>query len=137
MAVRVKLTMKGFEQYLEQIAQTGRDIDAVTDRALLAGAQVLQAGMKHRAPKDTHNLEEHIKINGPEQNGNYHSIEVGVIHDKEFTDAETARYAVAQEYGWISKKAHQSHPFIRPTLDNDKAAAQRAMKKVFTEELGL
>lgn len=128
MAVRSKLTTKGFDKYLEDIAKSGKNVDAVTDKALLAGGGVLKDGMRKRAPKDTHNLEEHLDVDGPFQEGNFHFVEVGL---KRGTDAETARYGNAQEYGSSSMPAQ---PYIRPTLDEDAKKARKAMKQVFEEE---
>jgi HK97 gp10 family phage protein len=83
-------------------------------------------------PDDPHpgNLKAHIKIDGPHHDGNYHWAMVGVIHDIAFTDAETARYGVAQEYGTSSMAAQ---PYIRPTIDEDKGKAGKAMLEVFKE----
>lgn len=128
MTTRVKLTTKGFEPFMEQIARLGKNLDAVVDRALEAGAEVLLDGMQRRVPKDTHNLEENLHIDGPHQDGNYHYITIGLIG----ADAETARYGNAQEYGTSSMAAQ---PYIRPTLDSDKRKAGAAMKKVFEQEL--
>jgi HK97 gp10 family phage protein len=128
MATRVKLTTTGFEPFMEQIAKLGKNLDAVVDRALEAGAEVLLEGMQRRVPKDTHNLEEHLKTDGPHQEGNYHYITIGLMD----ADAETARYGNAQEYGTSSMAAQ---PYIRPTLDSDKRKAGAAMKKVFEQEL--
>lgn len=127
MPIRGKLSTKGFEEFLERIARAGRDIDAAADRALADGGQVLVGGMKQRAPKDTHNLENHLVMDGPKQDGNYHYIEVGLVG----ADAETARYGTAQEYGTSSMAAQ---PYIRPTLDRDMRKARGAMKAVFEEE---
>ncbi len=132
MATRVKVSTKGLEDTFEKLAQMGRDLDAAADAALMAGAKVFQTGMKRRAPKDTHNLEEHIKIAGPFQDGNFHYLSVGVIHDIDFTDAETARYANNQEYGNSSMEAQ---PYIRPTIDEDSKAASKAMRDVLLEAL--
>ena len=131
MAVKSRLVAKGFEEYLEAIAKAGQNIDAVADEALKAGALVLQKGMKSRAPKDTHNLEAHINIDGPYQDGNFHYVDVGVIHKIEFTDAETARYGNVQEYSSANTPAQ---PYIRPTLDHDMSKARAEMKKVFVEK---
>lgn len=128
MTTRVKLTTKGFEPFMEQIAKLGKNLDAVVDRALEAGAEVLLDGMQRRVPKDTHNLEEHLKVDGPHQEGNYHYITIGLMD----ADAETARYGNAQEYGTSSMAAQ---PYIRPTLDSDKRKAGAAMKQVFEQEL--
>ena len=126
MATWVKLTTKGFEEYLENLARAGKDIDAITDRALRAGGEVLLQGMKRRVPKDTGNLEANLKIEGPKKDGNFHYILVGLVN----ADGETARYGTAQEYGTSSMAAQ---PYIRPTIDEDKAKAGKAMLEVFKD----
>lgn len=128
MAVRTKLDLKGFDEYLEKIVQAGRNIDQAASRAVEAGGEVLLAGMQRRAPKDTHNLERTLKVDGPHQDGNLHYVEVGLARG---TDAETARYGNAQEYGTSSMGAQ---PYIRPTLDSDMGKARKAMRQVFEEE---
>ena len=128
MVVRTKLDVKGFSEYLEKIARSGRDIDPITDRALDAGGQVLLGGMQRRVPKDTRNLEGHLEIEGPLQDGNFHYIFVGLSRR---SDAETARYGNAQEFGTANMAAQ---PYIRPTLDADMGKAKKAMKEVFEEE---
>jgi HK97 gp10 family phage protein len=124
MATWVKLSTKGFDEYLENLAKAGRDIDAVTDQALMAGGEILLKGMKRRVPKDTRNLERHLIIWGPQKDGNYHSILVGLVN----ADANTARYGTAQEYGTSSMAAQ---PYIRPTIDEDKGKAGKAMLEIF------
>lgn len=127
MTTRVKLETKGFEEYLERIVQAGQDVDAAAARALQSGGAVLLSGMQRRAPKDTHNLERKLRVDGPHQDGNFHYIEVGLPRN---TDADTARYGNAQEYGTSSMGAQS---YIRPTLDSDMAKARREMRKVFEE----
>ena len=95
---------------------------------LAAGGEVLLDGMKRRVPKDTHNLESHLTVDGPHQDGNFHYILVGISKS---TDADTARYGNAQEYGTSSMPAQ---PYIRPTLDADKGKARRAMLEVAKRE---
>ncbi|NMC84292.1 MAG: hypothetical protein GYA58_03300 [Anaerolineaceae bacterium] len=134
MTTHGKLTLNGLEEYLEEIAQAGRDVDEAAARALLAGAEVLEEGMEKRVPVDIGNLRNHIKIKGPEQEGNFIFIEVGVIHDKAFTDAETARYGNVIEYGSASKKGKDAQPYIRPTLAEDKGKARQAMKESLEQD---
>jgi HK97 gp10 family phage protein len=131
MATKTYLSTKGFDEYLEKIAAAGRDIDKSAQKALLAGAEVAQQGMKRRVRKDKHNLENHIQIDGPHQEGNYSFVDVGVIHKKEFTDAETARYANAQEYGTSSMPAQ---PYIRTTMSGDASKIRKAMKQSLEED---
>jgi HK97 gp10 family phage protein len=123
------LSLSGIEEYLERVAQAGRDVDEAAARALLEGAEVIQEAQRALAPVDTGNLREHIQIKGPEQDGNYIFVEVGVIHDRAFTDAKTDRYAKAQEFGWGDKKGYRAgHSFIRTGRDNSRARALAAMK---------
>lgn len=131
MSTRTIFSTKGFEEYLENIAQAGEAVDSAAERAVMAGVEVAQEGMQKRVPKDTHNLEEHIQIKGPQKDGNFVFAEVGVIHDKAFTDAETARYGNAQEFGSSSMPAQ---PYIRPTMRNDKSKIRKAEKESLEED---
>jgi HK97 gp10 family phage protein len=124
MAIRVKLETKGLTKFLEQIAASAQNIDELVDDALKAGGEVLKAGMRRRVRKDSHNLEEHIDVEGPFNDGNQHFVTVGL---KKSTDADTSRYGNAQEYG-TSNMAAQS--YIRATVDEDMGKARAAMKKV-------
>lgn len=128
MTTRVKITTKGFEEYLERIAQAGLNVDAAAAKALRAGAQVALDGMKQRVPKDTHNLEEHLEASEPQQDGNFTFVTVGM---RPGADAETARYGNAQEYGSSSMPAH---PYIRPTMDADASKIKAAMRESLKSE---
>lgn len=130
MTTRVKLETKGFSEYLEKIVKAGQNVDIAADQALAAGGDILLGGMQRRVPKDTHNLEQHLVVDGPHRDGNFHYVEVGLA---KHADAETARYGNAQEYGTSSMPAQ---PYIRPTLDSDMGKARKAMRAVF-EALGL
>lgn len=128
MPIKTRLTTKGFEEYLEKIAQAGQDIDAIADEALAAGGAILLDGMQRRVPKDTHNLEEHLAVSEPQRDGNFHYIDVGLLHG---TDANTARYGGVQEFG----SAHTpAQPYVRPTMDEDMGKARKAMRQVFKEK---
>lgn len=131
MTTQTNFKTSGFEEYLERVIQAGQDIDASADKALSAGGEVIQNEMLVNVPILSGNLADHIQIKGPEQDGNYHSVEVGVIHDKNFTDEETARYGNAQEYGSVKNEAH---PFIRPGIANSKTKARKAMKESLIED---
>ena len=128
MAVKTRIMTKGFEEYLEALAKAGQNIDAIADEALLAGGEVLLAGMERRVPKDTHNLEQHLALVGPVQDGNFHYVEVGIPPT---ADANTARYGNVQEYGSANTPAQS---YIRPSLDHDMSKARAEMKKVFVEK---
>jgi len=131
MSVKTIFEVKGLEEWLENIANAGENIDDATEKAVMAGAKVAKDGMQRRVPKDTHNLEEHIKIKGPQRDGNFIFAEVGVIHDKALTDAETARYGNSQEFGTSSM---QAQPYIRPTMRSDKSKIRNAEKESLKED---
>lgn len=124
--IRTRLETKGVSEYLERVAAAGRDIDEVTDRMLMAGGEVLLKGMRRRAPVLTHNLQGKLTIVGPVREGNTHYIWVGIPPN---VDKDTARYALAQEFGWGDKQgAKAGQPYVRPTLDADSGAARKAMR---------
>ena len=131
MSVRSNFSLRGMSEWLEKIGQTGKNVDDSAAKAVMAGAKVAQEGMIDRAPEKTGNLKANIKIKGPIQEGNEISALVGVIHDKAYTDAETARYGMAQEYGTSSMSAH---PYIRPTLKADNRKIRGAERKVLKED---
>lgn len=118
------LSTKGFEEYLEKLAQAGADIDAVSDEALNAGAKILQDGMIRRSPVRTGKLRGHIRIKGPFQDGNFHTVQVGVLD----VNREKETYFFYQEVGSARTAAH---PYIRPTFDEDMKKAKAEMLKIF------
>ena len=120
------LTTKGFDEYLERLTQAGADIDTISDKALLAGAEILLAGMEKRAPKESGHLVNRISIIGPTRDGNYHSIKIGLFN----IDRAKELYFFYQENGSARNKAH---PYLRPTFDEDMSKAKKAMKDVFVE----
>jgi HK97 gp10 family phage protein len=132
MATKMYVYNTGTDETLEELARLGRDVDLVAGESLMAAARVYEEGMRQRVPKDTHNLEKHIQIKGPQKDGNYYFVEVGVIDDRGFTDAETARYGAAQEYG-TSTMAAQS--YIRATVDHDTRKARKAASDVLKASL--
>lgn len=127
----IKMTTKGFDEYLELLAKAGKDVDVAAARAVAIGAQVVQASMQQMAPVKTGNLKAHIKILGPERDGNFTFVEVGIINKKSYTDEKTAKYANAQEFG-TSKMA--AHPYIRPGFLNAKKRAIDAMRKSLEQD---
>jgi len=131
MTIRVKFATKGFEEWLERVAQAELDVDRVTAEALQAGGEVLLEGMLKRVPRLTGNLAENLSVDGPHQDANYHFVWVGLNRD---VDADTARYGTVQEYGAADTPAQ---PYIRPALDADMNKARKAVRQVFKEKLGL
>ena len=137
MTTRANWAMKGLDQYLEEIAQAGIDIDAAADRALIAGAEVLLPEMEHLVPVgsgaegDEHpgNLKKHLVIEGPLREGNLHYVFVGVRG----TDPETTTYGVVQELGSPSKHI-KPQSYIRAAIDHKKSAVRKAIRESLKSE---
>jgi HK97 gp10 family phage protein len=127
MATTGKFSLKGVEEYLEVLAQTEVDIDAAAKRALKVGSPIISAEMIELVPKDTWNLEEHIGVTEPVQDGNLISVEIGVLD----ADADTSRYGNAQEYGTKNMPAHS---YIRAGFDNKRKSAMDEMKASLQSE---
>jgi HK97 gp10 family phage protein len=125
--MKSKLSTRGFDEYLERIAKSGQDVDAVSDKALEAGGAILVDGMLARAPELTGELKGHIKASAVQVDGNYHSIKVGIFD----VDRETQTYFFFQEMGTARTAAH---PYIRPTFDEDMKAARAKMLEIFKAE---
>jgi len=137
MTTRAHWSMKGMEQYLEEIAQAGIDIDEAADRALMAGAAPLHSEMLQLVPigdpaeGDPHpgNLKQHIVIEGPLRDGNVHYVRVGVVN----ADADTLEYGVVQELGSPSKHI-RPQSYIRAAIDHKKSATRKAIRESLKSE---
>jgi HK97 gp10 family phage protein len=130
MPLKSRMDTKGFEEYLEKVQKSGQDIDVVADEALLAFALIMRGGMQRRAPFLTGYLMGHINILGPDRDGNFHFVKIGVFdvnRDKEM-------YFFYQEMG----SAHApAQPYIRPAWAEDMRAAKAEMRNVMKERAGL
>jgi hypothetical protein len=135
MTTQAYFTVRGLEEYMDAILKAGKDIDAAAQRALTKGAPILQSEMQDLVPIDEGNLFEHIQVDGPHQMGNFSWVEVGVIHKSGSTDAKTARYGNAQEYGWSSGgKFHPGKSYIRPAIDRKRALVLRTIRESLKAE---
>lgn len=131
MVTKATLNLKGLDEYLEELAKAGRDIDAASQRALMAGANVLLPEMLARVPVDRTSkkrkplprLKSMIRIAGPFQNVNFNFVRVGVI----MPDKDTAIKANVQEYGAPSKNI-PAQPYLRPAIDAKRRAVMRRIR---------
>ena len=124
--MKTVLTTKGFDDYIEKLANAGEDIDAITDEALAAGGQVLKDGMQRRAPVASGHLKGRISMTEPVNNGNYHSVRIGIFN----VDRKREIYFFYQEYGHSRTAAH---PYLRPAFDEDMRKARANMRERFEE----
>lgn len=139
MPTRSKLDLSGFEEYLEELVKAGADIDLAADEALAAGADVLVAGMKRRAPFGL--IRNAIGRTGIMRDGNKHYVYIGVLRD---AGPEVNRIAAVWEFGGRDtpgpggrkpRPGLEAHPFVRPTFRSDSGKAKAAIEAVFREWL--
>ena len=127
MATQGKFMLTGISGWLEDLAQASGDIDGSVKEVLVDAASEVQAEMRNLVPIDTGNLYEHIQVLGPYQEGNFSYVDVGVIHDRSFTDADTAIYGNVMEYGSARTAAQ---PYIRPALKRKKGVMKKALQRL-------
>lgn len=128
MPLKSSFTLKGFDEYLENIAKAGANIDEAASKAVDAGAEVFHAGMLKRAPELTGHLKKQIAKIGPDRDGNYIFVKIGVFDVKR--NKAGSSYLFYQEMG----SAHNApHPYIRPAFDEDAAKARAAELKSLKE----
>lgn len=106
------------------LGQLADDMQAeILMMAAEAGAEVLQAGMERRAPRRTGELAGGIGIKVRET-AEGAEADIGPTKD--------AFYGMFQELGTVR---HAAQPFMRPTLDEDGAAAVTEVARVLKAEI--
>lgn len=123
MPIRGTLSTRGFDVYLEQLAQAGKNVDAHAAEALLAGGTVMLTGMQQLVPVDRGELKAELRIVGPHQDGNFTYLNVGLID----APKEIQVYGTVQEFGSPSKNI-PAQSYIRAGFDKVKARAMKAIK---------
>lgn len=129
-----KALMKKFDNLTDAVRGKAQE------RALVAGALIIQNAAKQAAPVETGNLRRSIHIGGHDDLG-----EGGDIVDRAGTrvprpeiDRDTVAvyvgtdvvYAAAVEYGG---KGTRAQPYLRPALDENKNAVQKEVTDAFLD----
>lgn len=131
------------DEFLERLSRLGGRTDAVAERVLEAGGEVVLAkvksalsaavgkGTKYKS-RSTGELEGAIGLSPVKQDrdGN-HNIKIGFAepHSGGVTNAQLANMI---EYG---KSGQAARPFLKPAKSASKAACMEAMQRVLKEEV--
>ena len=131
------------DEFLERLSRLGGRTDAVAERVLEAGGEVVLAkvksalsaavgkGTKYKS-RNTGELEGAIGLSPVKQDrdGN-HNIKIGFAepHSGGVTNAQLANMI---EYG---KSGQAARPFLKPAKSASKAACMEAMQRVLKEEV--
>ena len=162
MGTKLKLTLKGFDDLLEQINESGGAIRTATEKALESGANLLTNEIRSGAAQ--RNVPTDDLINpAPKWNGNRCSVQVGFkLGAYDSVNPSSGYLALFKEYGAPSsggvrnvkesgivakvegefKTLNKSRgsvnadPFIRPALEQNQKAIREAQKTALERILG-
>jgi len=138
-----KVDIKMPDAFLEKISRLGSDFDAVAERVMEAGGEVVLERVKGNLSgvvgqgtkydsRSTGELERALGLSPAKLNreGN-HDIKIGFVEPRSDGDSN-AKIANILEYG---KHGQPAKPFLKPAKTASKAAAITAMQKKFEEEV--
>lgn len=132
------------DEFLEKLSKLGDRTDAISEKVLEAGGEVVLAKVKSNLSavigsgtafdsRSTGELERSIGLSPVkvDRNGN-HDIKIGFAEPRSDGDSN-AKIANILEYG---KHGQRAKPFLKPAKSASKSAAQEAMIRTFDEEVG-
>lgn len=132
------------DEFLEKLSKLGDRTDAISEKVLEAGGEVVLAKVKSNLSavigsdtafdsRSTGELERSIGLSPVkvDKNGN-HDIKIGFAKPRSDGDSN-AKIANILEYG---KHGQRAKPFLKPAKSASKSAAQEAMIRTFDEEVG-
>lgn len=125
----VSLQAAGIEEYLQRIAQLGKDVDEAVKMAVNESAEIIYDAMRKGAEQHirTAAVYDAIELIPATQSGNEISAAVGIDTVKH----PQAIHGVFQEYG---SPHFPADPFIRPAFDNNKSKAKKKQREVLIRE---
>lgn len=139
-----KVQMMMPEGFLERLSKLGNQSDAIAEKVLEAGGEVVLAkvqsnlssvigrGTKYDS-RSTGELERSIGLSPAklDRDGN-HNVKIGFVDPRSDGDSN-AKIANILEYG---KHGQPAKPFLKPAKRASKSACEEAMKRTFEEEVG-
>lgn len=139
-----KVQMMMPEGFLERLSKLGNQSDAIAEKVLEAGGEVVLAkvqsnlssvigrGTKYDS-RSTGELERSIGLSPAklDRDGN-HNVKIGFVDPRSDGDSN-AKIANILEYG---KHGQPAKPFLKPAKRASKSACEEAMKRAFEEEVG-
>ena len=138
--MKVVVTVDGFD-VLRRKLKTLEDAAAVDtlEKAVLAGAKIIQEDASRRAPKRTGKLSRSIEIEVRDKTRNAVSVDVGPRREAfygKFVEMGHAlvrgrRKAEKRIIGYVSPK-----PFLRPAFDSNITAVRRTIANALKAALG-
>ena len=132
------------EGFLDRLSKLGNQSDAIAEKVLEAGGEVVLAKVQSNLSsvigrgteydsRSTGELERSIGLSPAklDRDGN-HNVKIGFV-DPRSDDDSNAKIANILEYG---KHGQPAKPFLKPAKRASKSACEEAMKRAFEEEVG-
>lgn len=118
MANEIELT--GMDELLNQIEKLGKEGKKIEKEALKKAGDKMKVVAKQEAPKDTHNLEQNIKVSPIKKKGSTSYVWVGDVD-------RNAIYGWYQEFGtkyfpanpWLSRAFEMAKEDVRKTIEEE------------------
>lgn len=116
----ISFSIEGFDELVKALAKFPDDAAEVMASSVMQGALIVQDDAKVRCPVDTGTLKRSIHSEFEEQTPNSASAVVG-------TDVEYGKYV---EFGTSRMSAQ---PYLRPAVDENREAIEKAITDSFVE----
>ena len=126
----VDLDFSDIEKLQKRLDEIGRKGSILENKALLAGAEVINKEMVRNAPERTGHAKKYLKISKVTKEKGIKVVKVGISKG----DNSEAFYLKFHEYGTSKMPAR---PFMRPAFEKKRKEAFEITHKVIKEGLGL
>ena len=126
----VDLDFSDLDKLQKRLDEMGRKGSTLENKALLAGAEVINKEVVNNAPERTGHAKKYLKVSKVSKEKGIKVVKVGISKG----DNSEAFYLKFHEYG-TSKMA--ARPFMRPAFERKRKEALEATHKVIKEGLGL
>ncbi len=126
----VDLDFSDLDKLQKRLDEMGRKGSILENKALLAGAEVINKEVVKNAPERTGHAKKYLKVSKVSKEKGIKVVKIGISKG----DNSEAFYLKFHEYG-TSKMA--ARPFMRPAFERKRKEALEATHKVIKEGLGL
>lgn len=126
----VNLDFSDLDKLQKRLDEMGRKGSTLENKALLAGAEVINKEVVKNAPERTGHAKKYLKVSKVSKEKGIKVVKIGISKG----DNSEAFYLKFHEYG-TSKMA--ARPFMRPAFERKRKEALEATHKVIKEGLGL
>lgn len=128
--MNVELDFSDMEKLQKRLDDLGRKGAILENKALLAGAEIINNEIVSNAPERTGKAKSFLKVSKVTKEKGIKVVKVGITKE----DNSEAFYLKFHEYGTSKMPAR---PFMRPAFENRKGEAFEVTHKIIKEGLGL